>query len=153
MPGKAPVPFALAPSIILATVATHLFGGSAGREGTAVQMGAAIAAGCGKWMATTQKAAGLLMFCGIAAGFGAVFGTPFAGAVFALEFMRHRLISRKLVPCLLTALAADQVCLAWGITHTPYPAIEFTRSVSSYLPSSGNCFSRRRSSRWPAGFS
>ncbi|MBG7608921.1 MAG: chloride channel protein [Verrucomicrobia bacterium] len=131
---KNPVPFVLAPSIIIATVATHLFGGSAGREGTAVQMGAAIAAGCGRWVATTKKAANLLMFCGISAGFGAVFGTPFAGAVFALEFTGHRLISRKIIPCLLTALAADQVCLAWGITHTPYPVIEFTRSFSTYLP-------------------
>ena len=132
--GKATVPFSLAPSIIIATVATHLFGGSAGREGTAVQMGAAIASGCGKWVVKTKKAGHLLMFCGIAAGFGAVFGTPFAGAVFALEFTGHRLLSRKMIPCLLTALAADQVCLAWGITHTPYPVIEFTRSISTYLP-------------------
>ena len=132
--GRDTVPLSLAPSIIIATVATHLFGGSAGREGTAVQMGAAIAAGCGRLVAKTEQAGRLLLFCGIAAGFGAVFGTPFAGAVFALEFTGHRLFSRKIVPCLLTALAADQVCLAWGIIHTPYPLIEFTRTISAYLP-------------------
>lgn len=131
---RAPVPFVLAPSIVLATIATHLFGGSAGREGTAVQMGAAIAAACGKRVAQTPEAVKLLVFCGIAAGFGAVFGTPFAGAVFALEFLRHRILSKKLIACLLTALAADQVCRAWGIHHTPYPHIEFTRSISNYLP-------------------
>ena len=129
-----PVPFLLAPSILIATVATHLFGGSAGREGTAVQMGAAIASGLGKYVAKTKAAAHLLIFCGIAAGFGAVFGTPFAGAVFALEFTGHRLLSRKLFPCLITALAADQICLAWGITHTPYPEIVFTRSVTTWFP-------------------
>lgn len=128
------VPFRLAPSILIATVATHLFGGSAGREGTAVQMGASIASTVAKHVATSRESARLLMFCGIAGGFGAVFGTPFAGAVFALEFIRHRLISRKLIPCLLTALAAHHVCLAWGIHHTEYPRIDFARSISSYIP-------------------
>lgn len=127
-----PVPFRLAPSIIVATVATHLFGGSAGREGTAVQMGAAIASACGRGIATSRKSADFLVFCGIAAGFGAVFGTPFAAAVFALEFARHHIISRKLVPCLLTALLAAQVCHAWGIAHTQYPEITF--ASSGYLP-------------------
>ncbi|MEP5505751.1 MAG: chloride channel protein [Luteolibacter sp.] len=131
---KAPVPFSLAPSILIATVATHLFGGSAGREGTAVQMGAGIAAGVGRFAATSKGSMNLMIFCGIAAGFGAVFGTPFAGAIFALEFTGHRLANLKLIPCLAAALAADQVCLAWGITHTPYPAIEFTRNFSTYLP-------------------
>ncbi len=117
------IPFALAPSILIATVVTHLFGGSAGREGTAVQMGAGIGAGFGKIFAGSSKAMKLLVCCGIAGGFGAVFGTPFAGAVFALEFLGNRIVSQKLIPCLLTALAADFVCHAWGIQHTPYPAI------------------------------
>ena len=131
---KAPVPFALAPSILIATVATHLFGGSAGREGTAVQMGAGIAATIGKFSTTGRKSMNLMIFCGIAAGFGSVFGTPFAGAVFALEFTGHRLLNFKLLPCLIAALAADMVCHAWGVNHTPYPTIEFTRNITSYLP-------------------
>lgn len=131
---KAPVPFSLAPSILIATIATHLFGGSAGREGTAVQMGAGIAATLGRFSATGKTSMNLLIFCGIAAGFGAVFGTPFAGAIFALEFTGHRLASFKLIPCLIAAIAADQVCLAWGITHTPYPAIEFSKNLTAYIP-------------------
>jgi H+/Cl- antiporter ClcA len=117
------VPFALAPSILIATLVTHLFGGSAGREGTAVQMGAGIAAGFGRFFPESRKAGKLLVCCGIAGGFGAVFGTPLAGSVFALEFVGNRILSAKVVPCLLTALAADYVCLTWGASHTPYPAI------------------------------
>lgn len=128
------VPFVLAPSILVATVVTHLFGGSAGREGTAVQMGAAIASGIGGFVAKSREAAHLMMFCGIAAGFGAVFGTPFAGAVFALEFTGHSIISRKFIPCLLTALAADFVCHAWGVIHTPYPAIPIGEITRAMLP-------------------
>ena len=128
------IPIALAPSIVIATVATHLFGGSAGREGTAVQMGAAIGSGLGGFVAKTREAMHLMMFCGISAGFGAVFGTPFAGAVFALEFTGHRILSRKLLPCLLVALAADQVCHAWGIVHTPYPAIHLADFPKNWVP-------------------
>lgn len=131
---KAPVPFSLAPSILIATVATHLFGGSAGREGTAVQMGASLAATVGRFATTGKASMNLMIFCGIAAGFGAVFGTPFAGAVFALEFTGHRLFSFKMIPCLVVAIAADQVCLAWGITHTAYPTIEFSKNITTYLP-------------------
>jgi H+/Cl- antiporter ClcA len=127
------IPSALAPSILIATLVTHLFGGSAGREGTAVQMGAGIAAGFGRFFPESRNAGKLLVCCGIAAGFGAVFGTPFAGAVFALEFVGNRIVSAKIIPCLLTALAADYVCLTWGASHTPYPAISLGYSPAVWL--------------------
>lgn len=127
------IPARLAPSIFISTLITHLFGGSAGREGTAVQMGAGIAAGFSRFVASSRESSQLLILCGIAAGFGAVFGTPFAGAVFALEFTRQRLVSRTLLPCLFTALAAHYICLAWGTHHTPYPTIPFPSNIFSFI--------------------
>jgi H+/Cl- antiporter ClcA len=96
-------------------------------------MGAGIAAGFGKWFAVSRKAGKTLVCCGIAGGFGAVFGTPFAGAVFALEFTGNRFVSRKLIPCLFTALVADFFCLSWGVHHTPYPAINLGHSPAGWF--------------------
>lgn len=117
------IPFRLAPGILISTLVTHLFGGSAGREGTAVQMGAGIAAGFSTYLKTESEQTRLILLCGIAGGFAAVFGTPFAAAVFALEFTRLPILSRRIIPCLLTAMLANRVCHAWGIVHTPYPEI------------------------------
>ena len=108
----------MAPLILAATVISHLFGASVGREGTAVQMGGALADQLNRlW---PQDAAGRqrVLMTGISAGFASVFGTPLAGAVFALEVLAiGRLRVDALLPCLLAAMLADQVCLAWGAQH------------------------------------
>ena len=115
------VPLRMAPLIFLGTVVTHLFGGSAGREGTAVQLGGSLASGLGRALKLDAHDTRILLMTGIAAGFGAVFGTPIAGAVFALEVLAiGRVEYRGLVPCLLAALVGDWTCLAWGIHHGVY---------------------------------
>ncbi|MGC4015561.1 MAG: voltage-gated chloride channel family protein [Luteolibacter sp.] len=115
------VPKRMAPLILVATVLTHLCGGSAGREGTAVQMGGSIAGGFAKLFRLDKAALRILLMAGVAAGFGAVFGTPLAGAVFALEVLViGRVQYEALVPCLAAALIGNWTCMAWGATHTHY---------------------------------
>ena len=94
------IPARMAPIILITTVITHLFGGSAGREGTAVQIGGSIAALFGKWFKLTGTNIRVMLIAGVAAGFGAVFGTPLAGAIFALEVLTiGRIQYDALVPC------------------------------------------------------
>ena len=118
-----PVPFRMAPLILVSTVVTHLFGGSAGREGSAVQMGGALAEALGALLKPSPEDRRLLLMAGVAAGFGSVFGTPLAGAIFGLEVLAlGRLETGALVPCLVASVVGDLVCRAVGIRHHAYAA-------------------------------
>ena len=111
----------MAPLILLGTLVTHLFGGSAGREGTALQMGGSIAAAFARLLKLDAAHVRILLMAGVAAGFGSIFGTPVAGAVFALEVLIvGRVQYDALIPCFFAAVLADWTCRAWGIGHTHY---------------------------------
>jgi H+/Cl- antiporter ClcA len=135
------VPGSMAPIILLATVITHLFGGSAGREGTAVQIGGSIAAKFSQRYNLNRQQKRTLLTCGMAAGFGAVFGTPFTGAIFALEVLTLGRINYKdLLFCLLASLVADFTVAIWGVHHTAYhidEAVKASYLWYNFFPSSG----------------
>lgn len=115
------IPRRMAPLILFSTVYTHLFGGSAGREGTAVQMGGSIAASCCSLFKLEGYQRKLLLLAGVAGGFGSVFGTPLAGALFAIEVLTiGRLELGALLPVLVAGFVGDWACSAWGIRHTTY---------------------------------
>jgi len=125
-----PIPILIAPLVFISSLLTHVAGGSAGREGTAVQMGGAIAdqfTALFKLNAAERKT---ILIMGVSAGFAAVFGTPFAAAVFAFEIMSFRKIKfENIIPSFLVAFGAHYICLAWMVKHTIY-SIDIIPSIT-----------------------
>ena len=115
------IPLRMAPFVYLGTLATHLFGGSAGREGTALQMAGALADQLSRPLRLDANERRVLLMAAIAGGFGSVFGTPLAGAVFALEVVvLGRIRYQALFPAFATAIIADLVCRLWHAEHTHF---------------------------------
>lgn len=118
---KKVIPFKMAPLVLLGTLLTHLFGGSAGREGTAVQMGGAIADQFTKFFQLDTSERKILIILGISAGFASIFGTPLAGAIFALEVLYFSKINFKsILLSFLVAYVAYFTVEFWEIKHTHY---------------------------------
>lgn len=126
------LPKRMAPMVLAGTVLTHLFGGSAGREGTAVQMGAGLADWVSHRLRLGPELRLQLLTAGVAGGFGSVFGTPWAGAIFSLEFVVvGRIRHGAWVPALIASVVGDMTTRALGMGHTPYPTVP---SLSISLP-------------------
>jgi H+/Cl- antiporter ClcA len=118
------VPRRMAPMVFVGTVATHLFGGSAGREGTAIQMSGSLTDAASRLLRLGPGDRRLMLIAALAGGFGAVFGVPLAGAVFAMEVQTvGRLRYEALVPALAASVVGDMVVLGLGVEHGPTPQL------------------------------
>lgn len=115
----------LAPLVLIGTLLSHLGGGSVGREGTAIQMGASLARSLGKlplrWLRLTRSRQRLLLMAGVSAGFGSLFGTPVAGALFGMEVIASgQLHYEGLVICTVASFTGDYVARLLGVLHGHY---------------------------------
>lgn len=118
------IPLRMAPMVLVGTVLTHLFGGSAGREGTAVQMGASLAEAIAHRFRVAKDTRRKLLAAGMAGGFGSVFGTPIAGTLFGLEVVTiGRMEYEALIPAAIASFVGDFVTRSLGVVHTNYPVV------------------------------
>lgn len=113
---KDDVPLRSAPLIFVSTALTHLVGGSAGREGAAIQLGGSIGNQLGRWLKLDEQDRHVMVMCGMSAAFSALFGTPMAAAIFAMEVVSVGVMYyTALVPCVVSALIATNFAAGLGI--------------------------------------
>ena len=111
------IPLIMAPLIFFGTVVTHLFGGSAGREGAALQLGGSIGYNLGKGFKFNEDDMHIVVMSGMSSVFAALFGTPLTAAFFSLEVISVGVMHYAgLVPCIVSAITASQIALFFGIS-------------------------------------
>lgn len=116
------VPIQMAPLIFIGTVLTHMFGGSAGREGAALQIGGSIGNGLGRILHFKSTDTKRVIMCGMSAAFSALFGTPLAAAILPIEISTVGIMYySSLVPCVLSSLVAFYIAQAFGLKGEAYP--------------------------------
>ena len=131
------LPASMPPMIVGFTLLSHLGGASVGREGTALQMGGSLVDQFSRVFTLSKEERRTLLLCGVSGGFAAVFGTPLAAAVFALEFVRRAEFGRFAL-CLLTAFGADWAGQhLFGATHANYRFAEAIALTPGWLFSVG----------------
>lgn len=125
-------PLRMTPFVLLGTIVTHLFGGSAGREGTAVQMGASLSDQIGKLTTLSVEERKRLLVAGTGAGFGAAIGAPWAGVIFGMEVLAiGRLRTSAFFECLIASFVAYFTTHILRVPHTIYPSLD-TPDVSLF---------------------
>lgn len=116
------LPLRMAPLIFISTLITHLFGGSAGREGAALQLGGSIGNGIGRLFRFDEKDKHIMIMCGMSAAFSSLFGTPMAAAVFSMEVVSVGIMHYSaLVPCVIASLIAHAIATSFGVTAEIFP--------------------------------
>lgn len=133
------LPFRMAPLIFISTLITHLFGGSAGREGAALQLGGSIGNGIGRLFHFDEKDKHIMIMCGMSASFSALFGTPMAAAIFSMEVVSVGIMHYSaLVPCVIASLIAHGIATSFGVTAETFslgrlPAFTVTSAIQISL--------------------
>ncbi len=119
---KKTVPIIMAPFILVGTVLTHLFGGSAGREGTAVQMGASLSDQINKFFKISAEERKILLVTGAGAGFGAAIGAPWAGVLFGMEVIQiGHLRPFAVVESIVASFCGYYTAVLLRAPHSVYP--------------------------------
>ncbi|AOR23320.1 voltage-gated chloride channel family protein [Clostridium taeniosporum] len=119
------IPLRMASLVFLGTFVTHLFGGSAGREGTGVQIGSSISEAIGRLLKLDKIDTKIILMCGISSGFSSVFGTPLAGTIFGLEVAALGTMSyQALIPCFTSAFVGNLVTISFNVHHSHYSILE-----------------------------
>ena len=125
---KDDVPLKSAPLIFVSTLLTHLTGGSAGREGAAIQLGGSIANQLGRWIHLDEEDRHVIVMCGMSAAFSALFGTPMAAAVFALEVVSVGVMYyTALMPCMIASLVASGFAAGMGVTPETFHVVDIPK--------------------------
>ena len=128
---KDDVPFLSAPLIFVSTLLTHLTGGSAGREGASIQFGGSIGNWLGKLAHLDEFDHHVMIMCGMSAAFAAVFGTPMAAAVFAMEVVSVGVMYyAALLPCVIASIIAAEFATGMGIDPETFPV----HSIPGHVP-------------------
>ena len=129
------LPFRMAPLIFISTLITHLLGGSAGREGAALQMGGSLGNTLGRLFRFDEKDKHIMIMCGMSAAFSALFGTPMAAAIFPMEVVSVGVMYyAALVPCVISSLIAHGIAYSFGVSNemfliTDIPVFSIGNSV------------------------
>lgn len=133
------IPIKMLPLIFVSSVITHLFGGSAGREGAALQIGGSLGNKLGKYFKLDDKDRHIIIMCGMSAAFTALFGTPMAAAIFSMEVVSVGIMHyAALVPCVIASLFSSAIAKSFGIMPEMYnigivPEFTFAPAVQTVL--------------------
>ena len=113
--------FIMTPLIFVSSIISHMFGASVGREGAALQMGASMGHTFAKWLKLSESDQKIMIMTGMSAAFSALFGTPLAAAIFAMEVISVGVMYyAALVPCLVASLTAYNLAKYLGVTYPSY---------------------------------
>lgn len=121
---KKDVPLIMVPLIFISTVITHLLGGSAGREGAALQLGGSIGYNVGKVLKLDKKSMHIIVMSGMASVFSALFGTPITAAIFSIEVACVGVFHYAgLVPCVISSVSAYMISKLFGLSGVSFLGI------------------------------